>query len=356
MPHLLSIISDQAVPNLHFIKQFQQPGSQFLFVTTLEMEEKNVTGNLMESLKLDQKKCRKILIDANDALLIQQQLDKEKLTNEEEYLINITGGNKLMSQMVYQHFQKFSSWIYYSPIGSPSYQQLFPEVRQIAKNPQISISLEEYLEAYGFAIESSLGYFEGKPSPEKIMERLLHEGHPAKVPAIFHATDKNYKGTDKNYLMGTWFELYCYKVFKEAFDLNESQIACNVKIKRKGSTSPYENDNEFDLMFVYKNDLYVFECKVYPTGKLKTEKISSPMFKLASLTRNFGLKSKKYLAILGDITQDPQARTQLENLQINLGIEKIVEIETFKSSSGSDLINTDMKQKIDHLLAKFNQK
>lgn len=356
MPNLVSIISDQAVPNLHFIKQFQQPDSYFLFVTTLEMEGKNVTRNLMESLKLDQKKCRNILIDANDALLIQQQLDKESLAKENEYLINITGGNKLMSQMVYQHFQKFSSKIYYSPIGSPSYQQLFPEIRQITKNPQISICLEEYLEAYGFAIESSLEYFEGKPTPQKIMNRLLHEGHPAKVPAIFHATDKNYKGTDKNYLIGTWFELYCYKVFKEAFDLNESQIAFNVKIKGKGSTSAYENDNEFDLMFIFQNDLYVLECKVYPSSNLKTDKVSGPMYKLASLAKNFGLKCKKYVAILGDITQDPQARIQLENLQVNLGIEKILEIQDFRDFSGRELLSNSLHQKLDLLLAKFNQK
>ncbi len=356
MQYLISIISDQAVPNLHFIKQFQQPDSFYLFVTTQEMEEKNVTRNLMESLRLDAKKCRKILIDANNALSIQQQLEKEKFPENVEYLINITGGNKLMSQMVYQHFLKFKANMYYAPIGSISYQQLFPEVKQISKNPAITISLEEYLESYGFAIESSLEYFEGKPSPEKLMKRLLHEGHPGKVPAIIKATDQNYKENDKNYLMGTWFELYCYKVFKETFDLDKSQIACNVGIKRKDSTSPYENDNEFDLMFIFQNDLYVMECKVYLAEILKTDKVSGPMFKLASLTKNFGLKSKKYLAILGGITQDPQARTQLENLQVNLGIDKILEMEDFKNYTGRELLTKNMTLKLDLLLAKFNQK
>ncbi|MFN4000334.1 Card1-like endonuclease domain-containing protein [Algoriphagus sp.] len=356
MPHLLSIISDQAVPNLHFIKQFQQPDSFFLFVTTQEMEEKNVTRNLMESLRLDPKKCRKVLIDASDASLIQLQLVKEKFSENEKYLINLTGGNKLMSQMVYQHFQKYDASMFYAPIGSSSYQQLLPEVKQIPKNPEIAISLFEYLESYGFAIESSLDYYEGVPKPEILMKKLLLEGHPSRVPVIARASKQEYKDPDKNYLMGTWFELHCYKVFKEAFGLDESQIACNVGIRRKDSTSPYEHDNEFDLMFIFQNDLYVMECKVYPAENLKTDKISGPMFKLASLTKNFGLKCKKYLAILGGITQDPQARTQLENLQVNLGIEKILEIEDFNTYSGRELMSNNINEKLDLLLTKFNQK
>lgn len=355
MPHLVCIISDQAVPNLHFIKQFQQPDSFYLFVITQEMEEKSVTRNLMESLRLDTKKCRKILIDANDASLIQNQLKEEKFSKDEDYLINITGGNKLMSQMVFQHFQEYQSRMFYAPIGSSSYQQLFPEVKQIVKDPEIAISLSEYLEAYGFLIEKSLAYHEGIPKPGVLMKKLLEEGHPSRVPVIARASKQEYKDPDKNYLMGTWFELYCYKVFKEAFDLDESQIACNVGIRRKDSTSPYEHDNEFDLMFVFQNDLYVMECKVYPSENLKTDKVSIPMFKLASLTKNFGLKCKKYLAILGDITQDPQARTQLENLQVNLGVEKILEIDDFKNYSGRELISNHLSQKLDLLIAKFNQ-
>ncbi|SDA64377.1 protein of unknown function [Algoriphagus alkaliphilus] len=356
MPHLLSIISDQAVPNLHFIKQFQQPGCFYLFVTTQEMENKKVTQNLIEALQLDLKHCRKILIDANDASLIQRQLEQFNFSKEAEYLINLTGGNKLMSQMVYQHFQAYTSSMYYAPIGSASYQQLFPDVKQLPKNPEVNISLAEYLEAYGFMIESSLDYFEGTPKPEILMKKLLQEGHPSRVPVISRATQQEYKDEDKNYLMGTWFELYCYKVFRDAFELANTQIACNVKIRRKDSTSPYEHDNEFDLMFIFQNDLYVMECKVFPTENLKIEKVSTPMFKLASLTKNFGLKCKKYLAILGGITQVPQARTQLENLQITLGIEKILEMEDFKNYSGRELLSINLHQKLDALLEKFNQK
>lgn len=356
MPHLLSIISDQAVPNLHFIKQFQQPDCFYLFVTTQEMENRNVTQNLIEALQLNEKECRKILIDANDASQIKKQLEKANFRKSDEYLINLTGGNKLMSQMVFQHFQNFGAKMYYSPIGSTSYQQLFPEVRQISKDPTVGISLTEYLEAYGFVIEKSLDYFEGTPKPEILMKKLLLEGHPSRVPVISRATKQEYKDPDKNYLMGTWFELYCYKVFKEAFSLNQSQVACNVKIRRKDSISTYEHDNEFDLMFVYENDLYVMECKVYPAKNLKTDKISAPMYKLASLTKNFGLKCKKYLAILGSITEDTQARTQLENLQITLGIEKIIEMEDFKTYSGRDLLSNNLSTKLDALLEKFNRK
>lgn len=355
MPHLVSIISDQAVPNLLFIKQFAQPDSQFYFISSQEMEEKQATRNLKDALKLPEKKCHTIVIDANDALLVFDQLRAHKFPSDKQYLINLTGGNKLMSQMVFQHFMDFESRMYYSPIGSNDYQVLYPEVEKIPKDQTIKTSLDDYLRAYGYLAKSSLDYYEGNPSPQSLMKQVLKKKHPGKVPDIIKSTDKEYKETDKGYLMGEWFELFCYDYFKKAFDLDDSQIACSVGVKRADSATDFEYDNEFDLVFVHQNDLYVFECKVYPTGTTKMDRISKPMFKLASLSQNFGLKCKKYLAILGKLSDDPKSISQLENLKQNLGISKVLEIQDFERFTGKDILKNDPQFKLNQLLQKFNK-
>lgn len=361
MPHLLSIISDQAVPNLLFIKQFQTEGSEYFFVTTKEMEEKQATDHLMAALKLPESKCHKIIIDANDALLIFQQLKEFPFPTKGEFLINITGGNKLMSQMVFTHFMDYSSKMFYSPIDSDQYQQLYPEVLSIPKNLDIILSLEQYLYAYGFEITGDVPYFKGNPKPTVLFKKVLEAGGAGKVPEISKTNNPEYKKPDKGYLQGAWFEHYCYQFFKRIFRLNDSQIACSVGLKKIGSPTSNEHDNEFDLMFIYQNDLYVFECKVYTSSKYSKEKFQIPMFKLASLTQKFGLKCKKYLTVLADLPDLEETSDQLDQLRSNLGIDKLITLSEFKNAQDAQIlmpkkiIKQDFQEKISALLDKFNQ-
>lgn len=357
MTHLVCIISDQAVPNLLFIRQFAQPDSEFFFVSSKEMEEKNSTKNLIASLRLNPAKCHTIVIDANEALKIFDQLKSFPFSKNSQYLVNVTGGNKLMSQMVFQHFLDFKSKMYYAPIDSKDYQQLYPEIKSIPKNTEVKTSLQDYLKAYGFVIQSSLNYYEENPSPQTLMDKILKTKHPGKVKEISEALDDENSKESKSYLSGEWFELYCYNFFKTAFQLRENQIACSVKIKRFDSESLQENDNEFDLMFVHQNDLYVMECKVYKADKIRAEKFTSPMYKLASLSqsKNFGLKSKKYLAVLCNMPKDPKAISQIENAVQTLGISKILDIEAFATYTGRDILRVDQQFKIEQLLKKFSK-
>uniref|UniRef100_UPI003742A73B Card1-like endonuclease domain-containing protein n=1 Tax=Algoriphagus formosus TaxID=2007308 RepID=UPI003742A73B len=246
--------------------------------------------------------------------------------------------------------------MYYAPIDSPEYQQLYPEIKSIPKNTEVKTSLQDYLMAYGFLIHDSLLYYEEKPSPEALMNKILKTKHPGKVKEITEALDEENTKESKSYLSGEWFELYCYKFFKNAFQLKDNQIACSVKIKRLGSDSQHENDNEVDLMFVHQNDLYVMECKVYKSDKIRAEKFTRPMYKLASLSqsKNFGLKSKKYLAVLCNKPKDPKAISQIENAVQTLGIDKILDIEAFANYTGKDILRVDQEFKVAQLLKKFN--
>jgi hypothetical protein len=344
--HLVCIISDQAVPNLLFIRQFGQPSSDFFFISSQEMEEKRATQNLIAALKLPQSRCHTILIDANDALKIFDQLRAFPFPKEAEYLVNITGGNKLMSQMVFQHFLDFDSRMLYSPIDSGNYQQLYPDVFSMPKDPEIKLSLFEYLYAYGFEVVSDVPYFKGNPKPTVLFRKVLHADGAGKVPEIAKAIAPDYKEEDKNYLSGGWFEFYCYQFFKRIFRLGDSQIACSVGLKKIDGKSVYEHDNEFDLMFVHQNDLYIFECKVYSSPIFKKEKFQAPMFKLASLTQKFGLKCKKYLAILATLPESADARDQLEQLRRNLGIDRLITLEDFGKYTDQTILTFDSSPKL----------
>lgn len=351
MPHLVCIISDQAVPNLLFIKQFAQPDSEFFFVTTEEMEHQQSTDNLIRSIRLDEKLCRKIIIDANDAMITFNQLRDFPFPKKDQYLINLTGGNKLMSQMVFQHFLDYDSKMYYAPIASVNYQQLYPEVLSLPKDDSIKLTLDQYLYAYGFEIISDVPYFEGKPKPSVLFQKVLQANGAGRVPEIAKATSEDYKEADKNYLNGGWFEFYCFQFFKQAFQLSDSQIACSVGLKKVGSNTAYEHDNEFDLMFIHQNDLFVFECKVYKSQAYKKDKFHDPMYKLASLTREFGLKCKKYLAILADLPDSTDTQEQMDQLRKNLGIDKLITLTDFKKYRDSSILKNTPFVKID-----YNQK
>ncbi|EIM72318.1 hypothetical protein A3SI_19832 [Nitritalea halalkaliphila LW7] len=332
MLNFVCIVSEQAVPNLLFIRQFREKEAKFFFLSSKEMEERKMTKNIKAALRLPENRCFTVLIDANDAMVIFQQLQNYAFPKEGKYLVNITGGNKLMSQMVFQYFMDFDSEMLYAPIGSPDYQVLYPEVGRIPKDNSLKLSLDDYLRAYGYKAESSLDYYELEPSPSEIMRQLLQRGHPKNVDWISRASHQDYKKEDKRYLMGEWFELYCFKLFKELFNLDNSQIACSVGVKSIESDSAYPFDNEFDLMFVYLNDLYVFECKVYLADVIRLDKISPPIFKLASLSQNFGLQCKKFIAVLGQFSDDQKSLDQLENLRLSLGINKILDQEVFANS------------------------
>lgn len=360
MPHLVSIISDQAVPNLLFIRQFAQADSFYYFISSKEMEEKNATNNLIAALNLANNRCHIIQIDANDALVIFDQLKAYSFPKDALFLVNLTGGNKLMSQMVFQHFLDFDSRMLYSPIDSDQYQQLYPEILSMPKDPEIKLSLEQYLYAYGFEITGDMPYYKGNPKPTALFRKVLEAGGAGNVPEISRAVAQDYKESDKNYLTGGWFEFYCYQFFQRNFRLGESQIGCSVGIKRVGSITVNEHDNEFDLMFVYQNNLYVFECKVYSSPNYSKEKYQIPMYKLASLTQKFGLKCKKYLAILAEPPASKENLDQLEQLRSNLGIDKLISLDDFRKHEDQAILihllpkKPDFSEKLNLLIEKFN--
>jgi hypothetical protein len=365
MATLVCILSKETLPNISFIKEFKTQITNYIFFTSKEMEDLLVSKNIINSLKLDVNQIDIIEIDANSVVKIDKKLNQLSLNKDEVYFVNITGGNKLMSTLIFDYFKKLKSTIYYSPINYATHQILYPEYKEIEKNKSLKVSLDEYLNAYGYEITSK-GIKSNITNLSKFFEKVIKHDNPGSVNEIKKATFQNDGIENKEFYMGGWFEEFLCETLMKEFQLNEEQIGFNIKIKNNLNFNQSNNDQEIDVLFIYNNTLHAIECKVYLGKNIKIDKISTPMFKLAAITNNLGLSMKKYVCILGDYTTDINSNQRLDDLAQKLKINKVMTLSDFKrknfinrmeinnpSNYSSNKINEDM---LSELKNKFNKK
>lgn len=94
-----------------------------------------------------------------------------------------------------------------------------------------------------------------------------------------------------DYLTGGWFEEYVFATVKDKLHLKDDKIGFNIHISRDNT------QNEFDVMFVCENALYVIECKT----SLNSTSLLNALYKLSALKKDFGLWVKSYLFTLDDL-------------------------------------------------------
>jgi len=73
-------------------------------------------------------------------------------------------------------------------------------------------------------------------------------------------------------------------------------------------------DNEFDVLFVYRNVLYMVECKT-ASNKSKNIFLES-LYKVAALRQYFMLTVKAVLCVLFDITPLNKERARLTGIEV----------------------------------------
>lgn len=366
MASLVCILSKETLPNISFIKEFKTQITNYIFFTSKEMEDLLVSKNIIKSLKLDVNQINLIEIDANSVVKIDKKLNQLSLDENEEYFVNITGGNKLMSTLIFNCFKKLKkSTIFYSPINYSTHQILHPEYKEIVKNKSLQLSLDEYLNAYGYEI-TSRGIKSNITNLSEFFEKVINHKNPGSVNEIRDATFQNDVVENKDFYMGGWFEEFLFESIMKEFQLNEEQIGFNIKIKNNLNFNQSNEDQEFDILFIYNNTLHTIECKVYLRKNIKIDKISTPMFKLTAITNNLGLSMKKYVCILGDYITDINSNQRLADLAQKLKINKVMTLADFKrknwikrmeinnpSNYSSNKINDEMLLELKN---KFNNK
>ena len=289
---IVSILSDHLLPNFLFIKEMEGQYSDLLFVSTPQMEMQEKAMHLEVALGRKKGSVRRIVVANDNYKEILDALRAEQLSGSVEYIVNITGGTKTMSLAVHEYFCQFNASFVYVPIGKNSYYDFSTDQTH---SLDYRVSLNEYFTLYGLAYDydndlicdaqRSFNLFNEQKMSNFYLTEELRYAQKAPRPEL------------RRYLGGEWFEEYVYLRIKRDFKLRDEDIAKSVKICRLSSTS---NDNELDVVFVRDNALYVIECKVSMTGYGKEPKsvVDEYLYKLAAISKDFGLRVNSYIFTL----------------------------------------------------------
>ncbi|PKQ67669.1 MULTISPECIES: Card1-like endonuclease domain-containing protein [Raineya] len=358
------IISDQTIQNVQFIKEFSEKIGTYWFITTESMENKGCSEWICETLQLPKENVQKILVNEFSLQNITEKL-KDRYQSENSYLVNITGGTKLMSIAVYDFFrEKTNATIYYLTGRKNEFLNLTQNSHK--ETLQQKITLYEYLTSYGIKVKESSQkvpmktfelakamyqeFIQAKQANIDCLQKLrdkIQEDKKIKeinvtdfenLSELLQAIDLQHRGQisrkDAEYLTGKWLEEWTYYRIKEKLQLNENTIAIGLYLQKKGIE---KTENDFDVMFILKNELYIVECKT--SHKINKEnKLNEFIYKLDALQKEFGLFSQAFIYTLGSLPTDDNPKNILKDRlkfhRITLLTKEQVNIENTKSFEG----------------------
>lgn len=333
MKILISILSDYLQPNFLLIKELENQYDSLIFITTEDMEKETKKKSLWleKALCIKENSVHRIPVVEDDFDGIKSCLANENFSSEDDYILNLTGGTKIIPLAVYEFFKDgFHSKFYYVPIGKNVIKDLLSD-NEIPLNYRMN--LQEYLTLNSLRYECDNSLIYDEDFTNDLFERFRKvKFNRYKVKEIRESQNLP-DSTDKRYYGGIWFEEYCYTRLKREENLPDDAICKSAKIFRDKSE---QNDNEIDIMFVKDNKLYVFECKVGMTGYGSTPKetIEQYMYKLAAIAKDFGLRVESYILTLHKIYNNPNnfSPEALENIEKRisiLGIKKLLDSVVF---------------------------
>jgi hypothetical protein len=335
---LISLISDQTIPNVQFIKE--KNVEKHIFVTTKGMEAKGVSSWIVKACNLSSDSYELIEVDAFAYDDIQRKLE-EKLNDDTLYLVNLTGGTKIMSLSINDLMRNYNAEIYYL-IGNKDFIKIYPGRNKPTIQLKHKLSLEEYLIACGFEISKNPMPSFGLEKAEAIFSYYLHLFDPEidvqpliylfskrdkKVESIWEVEglaayldrigyipleENQLSKVETKYLTGDWFEEFFYYQLKESKNLDENAIATGCVIRKNNIP------NEFDILFLENDQLKVVECKtfIWKDVEEKQSILGETIYKLDSLKNKFGLFSSPFVITLSELSS-PRLKEHLERARDN---------------------------------------
>lgn len=295
---LLTIVSDQVVPNVLFVKMFVQQAERLVLISTREMEEKEKSRAIVEALNPGLK-VEKLVVDPMRLDLVRQKLQRLllRLPQNEKFLVNITGGTKLLSMAVFSSFPSGRSTFYYLPINEDHLLEIKPDFSTQRIPLSVQLNLEEYLRASGlFFNADEQGESFSWEDVVEIYKRYRSKGFVIQHFPYEFAQQKCHFQVENENLPGHWFEDYVYHRLMRELELKPDQLARSVFLYVQPELpSP---DQEVDFMFVYRNRLCMLELKV---SLNKTDVAFSDLSKMNTLSQKFGLSTRTYFLTLSSL-------------------------------------------------------
>lgn len=328
---LVSIISDQTIPNLLIIKEFNKLYSSQIFISTKKMEEIGKSAWIEKAAGIEPGTIKRIIVDENDWDGIIKELQRTDWRQETGFLVNLTGGTKIMTLSVFEYFAKQGNQIIYVSIRENGYQELYPDKNNFSTPFETRLNLEEYFGAYGISFTQKSEFIKSYSEIKKILKSYKNKGYD------IENLHKGYPAEWKNYFTGEWFEEYLYFFIKNELQLSDEHIATNIELNHSAIPVSSKNDLELDIAFTLNNELYIVEAKVsIGRKKLNKELLSKILFKLSAINKNFGLRSHSFVFTMANINEPPaEFETDLQRKMRVLGIRKIIHRDDFNQPNFS---------------------
>lgn len=351
---LISILSDYLQPNFLLIKEMEGKYDELVFISTEDMEsdKKRKSHWLEKALRLPEKSVNCIKVVEDDFENIKQRLKQENFSKNDFYILNLTGGTKVMPLAVYEYFTQnnYNAEFYYVPNNKTV-------IKDLTSNKEMELhyrlNLEEYFTLNGLRYEPTANRY-----PESHAEKLFEDFKQVKFDR------RNYKkianaqsfpnSEDKVYYAGSWFEEYCYYRLKKENQLDDLAIAHGNKIYR-GDNVQY--DNEIDVMFIKDNQLHIFECKVSMWGHVTNfekakdivkDNLDGFMYKLAAIAKDYGFRPNSYILTLHNLRSvfNEDAMENLRKRQRILGIHGLKDCNDFSKTTPLFSVNKKSEKKV----------
>jgi len=301
---LVSLVSDQTIPNVQLIKEFKEQVTDYLFITTKKMEEKGMREWIKNTCDISDQNLSVNEYSFDD---INSKLHSFDFDEYEKVVVNLTGGTKVMTMVAEDFFKSIGADIFYVTGKNNEYIRVFPKKAKSVFVFEQKITLAEYLTAYGFSFSESKPMFSINEA-EPIVELFSSDERiQANIEAIrFINVQRNRNKGVKNenfgmvksfldeihfpyqndqltaaevkYLSGEWLEEYVGLRVKEELNLSDEEIFIGTDIYKEVGNSKEKNNaqsllgqnaelnnadskNEMDVMFMYQGRFYSIECK-----------------------------------------------------------------------------------------------
>lgn len=366
---LASLVSEQTIPNI-LIAAHYKPDILW-FISTEKSERERRTECIENTLRLKgllppTQDVEKIIVDQDSLTDCAQKIKSliGKIDSEVEYILNMTGGNKVMAIAAYETFKESGQKINigYIPLGRNQFIQIFPENKPL-KIDEIKerLNLEEYLCSYGFSIQNknSLEQIRTNAINRRSTSQWMFENYEqlkgvlgfmyknlgdkrSKTKHSFSETfdrdfaiieremlnkfgfgikdrliSKDMKKDEIVYLTGGWFEVF---VFNDVYNLVQDNILddamIGVKIESLTGTS-----NDLDIAFMKDNRFYHIECKTLG-NETEQNVIREEVYKKGAISTSLGKCEKMICTTQSQISESIMKRSQDYGIEI-LTIEQV---------------------------------
>lgn len=350
MNTLVSLVSEQTIPNLELIIEFREKVDKYLFFHS-DKTIQNVEW-LIRAAKLDTNVCYKQVIDPFDLSQIQSVLQSYRF-GDESFILNITGGTKPWIMAFLERFKDLGAEIYYVTGKPREYLKIHPRKGEMNLILKESLSIIEYLEANGFEVSAGktthdlnqaqrlFNVFMSRPiesfSPIiSYLRTIRNSGKKIEVNSLsteiqnflaeikYECQTAILSKSDFKYLSGDWLEEWVFFKLKEELGFDESMILTGSIITKN------KTPNEIDVMFLLNHQLFIIECKTavsedreQPDGSTKPMNIlGETIYKSDALRSKLGLFAKSTILTLSELLSEDlkplqQFQTQFDRAQLS---------------------------------------